>query len=97
MRMLSKGRTKVAFLTVKPVDVANPTVAELNGGIPNAADFIPSSRDMKISIVAWVPPSSIPPFWVERVRIGGSEGFPLVMTISAVKPERFARRPESSA
>ncbi len=43
MRMLSKGRTKVAFLTVKPVDVANPTVAELNGGIPNAADFIPSS------------------------------------------------------
>lgn len=43
MRMLSKGRTKVAVLTVQPADPANPTVAELDGGIPNAADYIPSS------------------------------------------------------
>lgn len=43
MRMLSKGRTKVAVLTVKPANVANPTVSELNAGIPNAADFIPSA------------------------------------------------------
>jgi hypothetical protein len=42
MRMLSKGRTKVAVLTTAPVDPAAPTVAELTAGI-DAADFIPSS------------------------------------------------------
>lgn len=42
MRMLAKGRTKVAVLTVKPADPAHPTVTELQAGI-DAAQKIPSS------------------------------------------------------
>ncbi|HET7398995.1 MAG TPA: hypothetical protein VFJ94_10780 [Intrasporangium sp.] len=43
MRMLSTGHVKVAILTTKPANIAAPTVLELNGGIANAADFIPKS------------------------------------------------------
>jgi hypothetical protein len=42
MRMLSKGRTKVAVLTTKPADPAKPTVTELEAGI-EASCKIPSS------------------------------------------------------
>jgi len=42
MRMLSKGRTKVAVLTTKPADPAAPTVTELKAGI-EASCKIPSS------------------------------------------------------
>jgi hypothetical protein len=42
MRMLSKGRTKVAVLTTKPADPAKPTVTELDAGI-EASCKIPSS------------------------------------------------------
>lgn len=42
MRMLSRGRTKVAVLTTKPANPAAPTATELNAGI-NASPFIPSS------------------------------------------------------
>lgn len=42
MRMLAKGHTKVAVLTVKPANLASPTVTELAAGI-DASPHIPSS------------------------------------------------------